>query len=177
MVVPYQTRPIFVWTKLQAQNSIASRKEKKTFWREVQKLFLVVHLSFSHVKQLFMKLFFEILETYAKLFLALTPVDYTSTHNVNPYTQVLIRDGISIQGWLVSPLHKTRPAALKQWSCPGFIEQDQNVKTWSLQITDRQMKNDCWRNFFSLQHCVWSHGLLLLVSVSAKSTSIYHWRR
>ena len=66
------------------QNSIHSRKEKKTFWKKFEKILLVVHLSFLHGKQLSMKLLFEIQQFYANLLLGLTLANYTPTRWFNP---------------------------------------------------------------------------------------------
>ena len=59
MVVLYQTWPTFAYTNLLVQNCIHSRKAIKTFWKKLEKMLLVVHLSFLHTKQLLMKLFFR----------------------------------------------------------------------------------------------------------------------
>ena len=110
------------------QNSILSRKKIKTFCKKLDKMLLVVRLSFSHRKQLLMKLLFENQQTYANLLLGLTLANYTPTRCVNPCQPVFIRAGISIQKRVDSYLDKTRPAALKIWSCLISNEQDQNVK-------------------------------------------------
>ena len=90
-------------------------------------------------KQLLMKLFFENQQTYANLLLGLTLANYTPTRCVNPCRPVFIRVGISIQKLVDSYLDKTRPAALKIWSCLISNEQDQNVKLKvSLQQVDRR---------------------------------------
>ena len=60
--------------------------------------------------------------------LGLTLANYTPTRCVNPCRPVFIRVGISIQKRVDSYLAKTRPAALKIWSCLISNEQDQNVK-------------------------------------------------
>ena len=121
------------------QSSIHSRKEIKTFWKKFEKMLLVVHLSFSHGKQLLMKLLFENQQTYANFLLGLTLTNYTPTRCVNPCRPVFIRIGISIQKRVDSYLDKTRPVALKIWSCLISNEQDQNVKLKaSLQQADRR---------------------------------------
>ena len=102
-------------------------------------MLLVAHLSFSHAKQLLMKLLFESLQTYANPLLELMPANYIATRCVNPCPLVFIRVGISIQKRLDLHLDKTRPAALKTWSCPISNEQGQNVKLKaSLQQADRR---------------------------------------
>ena len=81
-----------------------------------EKMLLVVHLSFSHGKQLLMQLLFENQQTYANLLLGMTLANYTPTRCVNPCRPVFIRVGISIQKRVDSYHDKTRPAALKNWS-------------------------------------------------------------
>ena len=86
-----------------------------------------------------MKLLTESLQTYANLLLELMPANYTPTHCSNPCPSVFLRVGISIQKRVDSHLDKTRPAALKIWSCPISNERDQNEKLKdSLQQADRQ---------------------------------------
>ena len=86
-----------------------------------------------------MKLLFENQQTYANLLLGLTLANYTPPRCVNPCRGVFIRVGISIQKRVGSYLDKTKPAALKIWSCFISNEQDQNVKLKAfLQQTDRR---------------------------------------
>ena len=121
------------------QSSIHSQKETKTFCEKFEKMLLVVHLSFSHGKQLLMKVLFENQQTYANLLLELTLANYTPTRSVNPCRPAFIRVGISIQRRVGSYLNKTRPAALKKWSCLIFKVQDLIVKLKaSLQQADRR---------------------------------------
>ena len=71
--------------------------------------------------------------------LGLTLSNYIPTRCVNPCRKVFIRVGISIQKRVDSYVDKTRPAALKTWSCLIFNEQDQNVKLKaSVQQADRR---------------------------------------
>ena len=100
----------------------------KDLLEKFEKMLLVVHLSFLHAKQLLMKLLYESLQTYANLLLGLMPANYTPTQCVNPCPPVFIRVGISIQKPVDSYLDKTRPGALKIWSCLISNEQDQNAK-------------------------------------------------
>ena len=67
--------------------------------------------------------------------LELMPANYTPTRCVNPYPAVPIRVGILIQRRVDLSLDKTRPPALKVWSCPIFNEQAQNVK---LKVSPKQ---------------------------------------
>ena len=121
------------------QNSIPSRKEINTFWKKCEKMLLVVHLSLLHAKHLLLKLLFESLQTYAIILLGFTAANSMPTRCVNPCLPVSIRAGISIQKRIDSHLDKTRPGALRLWSCPISNEQDQNVKLKaSLQQADRR---------------------------------------
>ena len=69
-------------------------------------------------KALLMKLLFESLQTFANLLLGLLPANYIPIRCVNTCLPVFIRIEISIQKRVDSHLDKTRPAALKIWSCP-----------------------------------------------------------
>ena len=60
--------------------------------------------------------------------LGLVPGNYTPTRCANPCPPVFIRSGISIRKPVDSHLDKTRPVALKTWSCPIFNVQDLIVK-------------------------------------------------
>ena len=100
----------------------------KDLLKKFKKMLLMVHLSFSNAKQLLRKLLFENHETYANLLLRLTLANYTPTRCVNRCRPVFIPVRISIQKRVDSNLDKTRPAALKKWSCLISNEQDQNVK-------------------------------------------------
>ena len=85
-----------------------------------------------------MKLLFD-QQTYANLLMGLTLANYTPTRRVNPRRPAIIRVGISIQKRVDSYLDKTRPAALKIWSCLISNERDQSVKLKaSLQQADRR---------------------------------------
>ena len=75
-----------------------------------------------------MELLSESLQTYASLLLELMPANYTPTRCANPCPLVFIRVGISIQKPVDSHLDKTRPVALKIWSCLIFNVQDLIVK-------------------------------------------------
>ena len=104
------------------------QKEIKTYWKKFEKTSLVDHLSFLHAKQLLMKLLSQKLQTYANLLLELMPANYTPTQYANPFPPVFIRVGISIQKPVDSYLDKTKPLALKLWSCLIFNDQDLIVK-------------------------------------------------
>ena len=75
-----------------------------------------------------MKLLFESLQTFANVLLGLIPANYNPIRCVNPCLPVFIRVWISIQKRVDSHLDKTRPAALRRWSCPISNGQDLNVK-------------------------------------------------
>ena len=86
-----------------------------------------------------MKPLFENQQTYANLLLELTLANYTTTRCVNPCRSVFIIVGIPFQKRVDSYLDKTRPAALKIWSCLIFKVQDLIVKLKaSLQQTGRR---------------------------------------
>ena len=110
------------------QNFIPSQREIKTFRKKFEKTSLVAHLTFSHGKRLLMKLLSESLQTYANLLLELMPANYTPTRCSNPCPPVFKSVGISIQKPVDSHLDKTRPVALKKWSCLIFNVQDLIVK-------------------------------------------------
>ena len=135
---------------------ISSQREIRTYWKKFEKTSLVVHLSFLHAKQLLMKLLSEGLQTYAILLLGLMPADYTPTRCVNPCPPIFIRVGILIQKPIDSHLDKTRPVALKIWSCPTCNEQDQEVKLKaSLQQAERRNLTSLVSMGFSLTaYCV-----------------------
>ena len=102
-------------------------------------MLLVFHFSFLKANQLLMKLLFENQQTYANLLLGLTLANYSPVRCVNPCRPVFIPAGIWIQKRIDSLIDKTRPAALKIWSCLISKEQGQNVKLKaSLQQTDRK---------------------------------------
>ena len=120
--------PTFVYTNLETQTSIPSRRQMKTCWRKIKKMLLVVRLSSLRAKQLFMKLLFESLLTYAYQMLGLMLANFIHIRCVNPCPPVLILVGIWIQRPVFSPLADTRPVVLKRRSCPIFNEQDQIAK-------------------------------------------------
>ena len=159
------------------QNSIHLLKEIKTFWKKFEKMLLVVHRSFLNAKQLLMKLFFEIQQTYANLFLGLTLANYTPTRCVKSCRPIFIRVRISIQKRVDSYLDKRKPWALKIWSWLISNEQDHNVKLKAcLQQADRKkLTGSVLIGFVSLQHCVWSHELLLSLLSLSRAASFSHW--
>ena len=77
LVVLYQTWPTFAYTNILMQNSIHLGKEIENFWKKIEKMLLVVHLSFLHAKQLLMKPLFESLKRYENLLLELTLANHT----------------------------------------------------------------------------------------------------
>ena len=93
------------------------KREIKTYWKKFDKTTLVVRLSFLHAKQLLMKLLSESLQTHANLLLGLVPANSTPTGCTNQSPPVFIRVGISLQKPVDLHLDKTRPVALKIWSC------------------------------------------------------------
>ena len=91
-------------------------------------MLLMVHLSFSHVKQLVMRLVFEKLQVHANQLWGLMLDNYTPTGCVKLCPPVFIPGGISFHRQIDSHFNKTRPVALKIWSCPVFKEKDQVAK-------------------------------------------------
>ena len=128
LVVHYQTLLTFAYTNLPMQIFIPSQREINTYWKNFEKTSLVAHLSFLHAKHLLIKLLSESLRTYANLSLELMPANFTPTRCANPCPPVFIRVGIWIQKPVDSYLDRTRPVALKIWSCLMFNVQDLIVK-------------------------------------------------
>ena len=153
------------------EKSIHSWREIQTFWKKFEKILLVVHPSFLHAKQFLMKFLFEILHTSANLLLGLMPANYIPTRCVNRFLPVFIRVRISIQKRVESHLDKTRPAALKKWSCPISNEQDQNVKLKaSLQQADRRkLTASALMGFFLIATLSLKPWVAFTVSVPVKS--------
>ena len=144
-LVLYQTWPTLVYTNLRMRKSIRSQREIMTFWKNLGKMLLMVHLSFFHEKQLLMKLLFEKQQSYATLLVELILANYTPTRCVDPYRPVCTHVGISIQRRVDSGLDNTIHVSLIKWSCPIFNEQDQNVKLkTSILQPDRKLT---WRIF------------------------------
>ena len=116
-------------------------KGNKDLLEKIREESLVAHLLFLHAKQLLMKLLLENQQTYANLLLGLMPANYTLTRCANPCPTVFIRVGISIQKPVDTHRDKTRPVALKIWSCLKFNEQDLIVKLGAstLQADRRKM--------------------------------------
>ena len=161
------------------QNSIPSQKRIKTYCWKIEKTSLVDHLLFLHAKQLLMKLLSESLQTYANLLLGLMPAKYTPTRCVKPCPPVFIRVGISIQKPVDSHLDKTRPLALKIWSCLIFNLQDLIVKlrASTLQADSRNLIASVLMGFvFIAILCLkqWVHLSLFSLPRPAPTS---HWRR
>ena len=114
-------------------------KGDKDIFEKLEKLLLLVHLSFLHAKQLLMKLLFESLQTYANALLGLMPAISIPIRCVNPCLPFFIRFGISIQRLVDLRLGKTRPAALKIWSCPFSTNRNRLLKSRAfIQQPDRR---------------------------------------
>ena len=131
------------------QNSIASQKEIKTYFKKFEKISLVVHLLFSHAKHLLMKLLSQSLQTYAILLLGLLPVNYTPTRCVNPSPPVFMDVAKWFQKPLDSHLDETRVVALKLCSCLIFKKQNLIVKmrASTLQADRRKKSTLLWMSF------------------------------
>ena len=153
LVVHYQTWLTFAYTNLPMQKFIPTQREIKTYWKKIEKTLLVVHLSLLHAKQLLMKLLSESPQSYANLLLGLMPANYITTRCANPCPLVFIRVGTSIQKPVDSHLDKTRPIALKIWSCLIFNVQDLIVKLRASTLpADRRKLNPFSVNGFC-SHC------------------------
>ena len=122
-----------------------------------------------------MKLLFESLQTIANLLLGLMPANYIPTRCVNQCLPVFIRVGISFQKRVDSHLDKTRPAALRIWSCPISNEQDQNVKLKaSLQQADRRkLTASVLMGFVLIATLCLKPWVLPLLSLS-RAASLFH---
>ena len=166
-----KTWPRFADTNLLMQNSIQSRKEKKTLCKNFDKVLLVVPLWVLHAKQLKIKLLFESLQTYANLLLGLMPANYIPTRCVNPCLPVFIRVGISIQRHEDSPLNKTRPTALKRWSSAFFKEQNQNVKVKASiqQADERKLTTSVFMGFVLIANLCSKEWVVFTPSVPVRS--------
>ena len=75
------------------------------------------------------------------------------TQCVNPCPPVFILVGIRIQKRVDSHLDKTRPVALKKWSCLSFNLQDLIVKNESFHTIGRQKKIDRFSVDGFCSHC------------------------
>ena len=115
----------------------------------------VVHTSFLQAEQLLTKLLSESIKTYANFSLGLMPANHTRTRCVNLCPSVLIRVGITIQKPVDSHLDKTRPVALKMWSCLVFNEEDLTVKlrASTLQADRKKLTDLVLMGLFSVKHC------------------------
>ena len=158
------------------ENSVHSRKEMKTFWKKIEKMLLVVHLSFLHAKQLLMKHLFENRQTYANLQCKLIVGNYTTTWHVNSCQPVFIRIGISNQGHVDSRPDKTRRIVSKIWSCLIFNEPDQVANRVFLQQVDRKKwLLQYWWFSLALHQWVWSHGLPLSLFSLSRISTVFQW--
>ena len=100
-----------------------------------------------------MKLLSKSLQTYENLLLGLMPANYTPTRCVNSCPPVFIRVGISIQKPVDSHLDKTRPVALKRWSCLFINVQDLIVKLRASTLQADRRKIDRFSVDGFCSHC------------------------
>ena len=161
------------------QNFIPSQREIKTYWKNFEKTSLVAHLSFLRAKQLLMKLLSESLQTYANLLLELMPANYTHTRCVNPCPPVFIPVGKSIQEPVDSHLDKTRPVALKIWSCFIFHVQDLIVKLRAsiLQADRRKLIASVLMGFVLIATLCLKQWVAFTTFVLKSSALISHWKK
>ena len=85
--------------------------------------------------------------------MGLTLANFTPTRCFNRYRPVFIIVGISIQKRVDSYLDKTRPAALKIWSCLIFQQRRPECEIESCFTTSRQKKIDCFSVDWFCSHC------------------------
>ena len=125
---------------MQLPNSILSRRQIRSCWRNSEEILLVVLLSFLHAEQLLMKHLLESLRTHANQLLKLIIAKYIHVQQVNTCQPVFTRIGISIQRQIDSQLDETRPVASRVLSCPTFNEQEEIAKSRaSIQQADSKM--------------------------------------
>ena len=134
------------------QKSVHSWKEIKTFWKKIDKMLLVVHMSFLHGKQLLMKLLFENQQIYENLLLGLTLANFTPTRCVKPCLPVFIRVGISIQKRVDSHLDRKNPQLWKYVQAL-FRTNETKMWNWKLLYNRQREKNDCFSVDGFCSHC------------------------
>ena len=159
------------------QISIQSRKEIKTFWKNSRRCcWWSIYCFYTQSSCRWN--FYRKSRNLCKSIVGIDASQLFPYSMCQPMPTGLIRVGIWIQKRVDSHLDKTRPAALKIWSFPISNEQDQNVKLKSsLQQVDRKkLTASVLMGLFSLQHCVWSHGLLLPLLLLSRAASFSHWR-
>ena len=116
-------------------------------------MLLVAHLSFSHAKQLLLKLLFENLQTYVNIMLELISANYIPTRCVNPCPPVFIRVGISIQKRVDSHLEKSKTCRFENMVLSYFQRSRPEWEIESFITTGRQRKNDCFNVDGFCSHC------------------------
>ena len=123
--------------------------------------------------------FFGSLQTYANLLLGLTLADYIPTRCVNPCLPVLIRVGIWTQKRVDSHLDKTRPVALKIWSCLIFNEQDLIVKlrASTLQADRRKLAASVLMGFVPIAILCLKPWVVFITSVLVKKYVLLFLKR
>ena len=117
----------YLWCKC-TDSEFLSQRDTKTYCWQNEKILLVVHRSFLHVKQSMTRLSFGNRRTYENLLAELMLTNYTHNRCPDRCRAVFIRVGILIQEPIQSPLVKSKPVALRIRSFLFFNEQDQNVK-------------------------------------------------
>ena len=119
------------------------------------------------------------LQKYTNLLLGLMPVNYTPTRCVNPCPPVFIRVGISIQKPVDSHLDKTRPVALKIWSCLLFNVQDLIVKlrASTLQADGRKLIASVLMGFVLIATMCLKQCVAFTTLTLSRAALISHWRR
>ena len=150
LVVLYKTWLTFGYTNLPKQNSIPPQREIKTLLEKILEN-LVSSLSIVFARKAVVdETFIRTSTNIYKCFFRLMPANYTPTRCVNPCPTGLCTCGISIQKPLDSHLDKTRPVALKIWSCQRTRP---DWKIESFYTTGRQKKSDRFSVDGFCSHC------------------------
>ena len=139
MFVRYPIQSKSVYVNLPMQNFIRPLKEIKSCSRKPDMTWWVDHPMCSRIKQSLTKFSFGNRLICATQLLVLMRVNCIPIKRVSLCQKDFTRVEVLIQ-W-PADLHRdrTRPAALKIWSCPIFNEQDQNVKLKApIKHTDRE---------------------------------------
>ena len=125
----------------------------KDLWKKIEKVLLVVHLSFLHAKQLLMKLLFESVQTSANLLLGLMPANFIPTALCQPmHTGLYTRWDFDSEPSRFTPRqNKTR--SFENMVMSYFQRTRPECETESFFTTARQKKIDCFTVDGFCSHC------------------------
>ena len=103
----------------------------------------------------------------------------TPTQCVNLCQWDFIRVGILIRRPTDLHCDRKKDAALKLWLCPTVIPRDlhEKMKNFLQRVGRINMGTSVSQVFFSLQHCVRSYEMILLLLQLSAKTFLSHWRR